>query len=119
MDVCSQSDVVSEIPADVVRIRVDDDVVRIPEPAGTIIDIVRSHTEVKASEPEAIRRSSNQPIDVAASYAAGEMAMLPRMIQVIVRIIRSGIVPDPFSSVGVNVRSRWMTGLVAIARPLS
>ena len=86
MDVRPQSRVIGEIPADVVRVFVDDDLVRIPEPAIHKRVVLWSHAEVEAIEPEALARTSCQPEYVTRSKAAGKPSVLPWMIEVIVRI---------------------------------
>jgi hypothetical protein len=44
---------------------------------------------------------------------AREVPMLPRMIEMVVRIITAGVMPDPLIAV-INVRGIWVPGLVAI-----
>ena len=53
MNVRTQAHVIGEIPAHVIRVVVDDDIVRAPVPIAAQIDIVGSNAEVKAAEPEA------------------------------------------------------------------
>ena len=53
VDVGAEPGVVGEVPAGVVRIFVDDDLVGVPKPAVNIAKVVRSYAEVEASKPEA------------------------------------------------------------------
>jgi hypothetical protein len=97
VDVGAEPDVVGEVPADVIGIIVDDDFVRIPEPAVTEANIVGSHGEVEAAEPEASGAAAREMPDVATTDTAGEAAMLPRMIQMVVGVVTAGIMAYPFS----------------------
>lgn len=109
MDVGTETDVVGQIPADVVGVVVDDDVVRIPKPAITVAHIVGSDGEVETAEPEAARASSSEMPDVAATDATGEVAMLPGMVEMIVNVVASGVVADPgFAAVDV-----WGVGMAS------
>ena len=99
MDVGSEPDVIGEVPADVIGIVIDDDVVRIPVPAVTVAHIVRSHVEEEAAEPEAAGTSASEAPDVTAAESAGEAAMLPGMIQMVVSVAAAGIMAHPFSAV--------------------
>jgi hypothetical protein len=100
-------DVIGEVPADVIGIVVDDDIVRIPEPAVTETNVVGSHGEEEASEPEAAGTSASEMPHMAATEATAEAAMLPGMIHVVMNVAAAGIVTDPFSTV-VDVRSVGM-----------
>ena len=51
MDVGAKSYVVGEVPAFVVGIVVDDDVVAIPEPVVAEAEVIRRDAEIKAAEP--------------------------------------------------------------------
>ena len=111
MDVGSEPDVVGQIPTDVIGIVIDDDVVRIPEPAITVTDIIRSHGEVKTAEPEAAGTTASEAPYVAATETAGEAAMLPGVIHMVVSVIAACVMADPLSTV-VHVRSIGMSFLV-------
>jgi hypothetical protein len=111
VDVYAEADVVCQVPADVVGIFVDDDVVAIPEPAVAKADVVRSDAEIEAAEPEAAGTASGQMPYVAGAETAGKVAVLPRMIEVVVGIVGTGIVADPFA-VGVNVGGVGMAFVV-------
>ena len=54
VDVGAQSDVVGEIPARVVGIVIDDDVVAVPIPVVDVSQVKRSNAEVEAAKPEAV-----------------------------------------------------------------
>ena len=86
MNVCSNPRVISEVPSVVVRVLIDDDLIRIPEPAINKRIVVGRHAEVEAIEPETLSVPSGQAEDVAWPETARESPMLPRVIEVIVRI---------------------------------
>jgi hypothetical protein len=103
--------VIGEVPADVIGIVVNNDVIRIPEPAVTETDVVGSHREEEASEPEAAGTTASEMPHMTATETTAEAAMLPGMIHVVMNVAATGIVTDPFSTV-VNVRSVGMSSPV-------
>jgi hypothetical protein len=112
VDVRAGSGVIGQIPARVIRIFVDHDRIAVPAPIIHIVIIVRRNAEEPVVKPEAVAVSSSEVILMAASKTAGETAVLPRMIEVIVGIVTAGIVPDP-SVIVVDVRSFRVTRLIA------
>ena len=120
MDVRPQPDVVGQVPADVVGIVVDHDLVAVPAPVIAEGVVGRRDLEGKAAKPETLPVSSAQAEDVARPEAAGEAPVLPGAIEVIGRIVAAGIVPDPAVAFGMDVRRVGMSGLIAkIARRAS
>lgn len=108
MNIGAQSDVVRKIPANVVRIVVDHNVIGIPEPVIAVIIIIRSDREEPAANGKAFGVSAMDPPDVPRTDCTGEMAMLPRMVEVVVHVIASAVMADPVIVLGVNVRSLGM-----------
>src|SRR5271169_3949927 len=76
MNVGAQPDVVSEIPAVVVGIFVDHDIVAVPEPVIAIGQVKRGDAEVVAAKPETAGIASLNAPAVSAAKAAVEAAML-------------------------------------------
>jgi hypothetical protein len=108
VDVGTEPGVVGQVPAVVVGIFVDDDRIAVPIPVIGVVVIVGSYAEIEAAEPKALAVSSAKVIDVAAAKAAGEAAVLPGMIEMIVRVSATGIVADP-SPIVMDVRRIRMT----------
>ena len=94
-----------------VRVLVDYDLVAIPEPVIAEIEVVGGYAEVETTEPETLPVPSSQAEDMAAAEAAGEVPVFPWMIEVVMRIVAPGIVPNPFI-VGMNVGCFGMALLV-------
>src|SRR5580704_11612542 len=111
MNVGAQPGVVSQVPAIVIRVLIDHDIVAIPQPVIDEVVIVRSDGEVEAAKPETLPVSSPKMENMARTEAAGKVSMFPGMIDMVVGIVTARIVSDPFI-VGVNVRSLRMTTLV-------
>ncbi len=111
MDIRSKTDVVSEVPADVIRIVVDHDVIGIPQPIVTETDIVRSDGEIESAEPETARASASEPPYMFAPKPSGEATMLPRMVDVVIGIAPSGVMTDPTLAI-VDVRGVRMSFLL-------
>ena len=103
VDVGAETNVVGKVIAVVIGVFIDHDVVAIPPPVITESDVKRGNAEIESAEPETIGPASGEMPDVAAAEAAGEMAMLPRMVEMVVGIIAAGIVTHPLS-IAVDVR---------------
>jgi hypothetical protein len=108
-----QPHVVGQVPADVIGVVINHNLVGIPQPVTAKAQIIWRDAEVKAAEPESRRTSSSQMPDVMRAKSAGEVPVLPRMIEMIVRIVLPGIVPDPLA-IWMNVRSIRMPFLIHI-----
>src|SRR5580692_311408 len=80
VNVGAQPRVVSEIPAVMVGVFVDHDLVAVPEPVSAQGQVKRGNAERPAVEPEAAGAASANAPYVPAAEAAGEVAMLPGMI---------------------------------------
>ena len=113
MDVGAQPNVVGEIPAVVVRIFIDHDLIGAPIPGIAEGEVNGSDGEIETAEPEALSIATCNAPHVAFAEAAGEVPVLPGMIEMIVRIIGAGIVADPLV-VSVNVRSVGMAIFVDV-----
>ena len=114
MNVGPQARVVRQVPTIVVGIGIDHDVIAIPEPIGTGIVVVRRGLKEETAHVEAFAIASMQPPDMLRPDRPGEASMLPGMSEVIVRIVSAGIVSYPAIVLSVNVRRRWMPGLIPI-----
>jgi hypothetical protein len=97
----------------VIRILVDHDLIGAPVPVIAEAELRGSDGEVETAEPEALAIAALNAPYMAFAEAAGEVPMLPRMIQMIVGIVAAGIVADPLI-VGVNVRSVGMAIFVDV-----
>lgn len=117
--VCAQPNVVGQIPADVVRIVIDDDVVAVPIPIAAITHIVGCNREEKAANAEAPRAAAAQSPYVAATDSSREATVLPRMVEVIMHVRSAGIVPDPTVVLGMHVWCLRMALFVGKCAPLS
>src|SRR5580658_4853928 len=95
VDVGAQPYVVRQIPAIMVGVFVDDDLIAVPEPVTAEAEVESGHTEVEAAKPEAARTASGDAPHVAAAEAAGEVAVLPGMIEVESGVSRSSVMTDP------------------------
>ena len=111
--VSAESRVVGQIPAFVIRIIVDHDVIVVPIPIINVAEIEGSYAEVKSAEPEAAGSSAAQAPHVTRSDSALEAAMLPRVVKVKSGIATAIGVADPFVIL-VDVRSFGVRGFIAI-----
>ena len=111
MNVSAQPDVVSQVPAIVIRVLVDHDIVTIPEPVITEVVVVGGNAEVETTKPETLPVSSSEPKDMAAAESTGKASVFPRMVEVVMGVTTAGIVSDPLV-VCVNVGSFRMSPLV-------
>src|ERR1700689_2249618 len=111
VNVSSQPRVVGEIPAVMVGIFVDHDLVAIPEPVGGQCQVKRGNAESPSVKPETARTAPADVPHVAASEAAGETAVLKGMIKVETGIIASSVMPYP-GAVVVDVWGFWVAGVI-------
>jgi hypothetical protein len=111
----SQPHVIRQIPAVVIRIIVDHDIVSAPVPAVAVAEVIGRDPKIESAEPEAARSSAFDAKRVAPADAAGEMAMLKRTVEMVVRIVLAGVVSHPFVAARMNVRRFGMTLLIGIA----
>ena len=113
VDVSAEADVVGQVPAVMVWVVVEYDLVGAPDPIVAEAEVSGSHTEIETAEPEALAVATFDAPHVALADAPREAAMLPGMIKMIVGIVAAGIVAYPLI-VGVNVRSFGVAGFVGI-----
>lgn len=118
MAIGAKPDVIRQIPTIMIGIRVNHDVVRVPEPVAASVIVVRRNAKVEAAEPKTVPVSALKPIDMAAANFARETSVLKRMIQVVVLVVSTSVMTNPLIIVRVNVRRRRMSSLVAIVRVL-
>lgn len=111
VNVCTEPGVVGEIPTHVIGIFVNHDWVGVPEPVIAVANVVGGNAKIEAVEPEAIRAASGQPPNMVAAKAASEVSVLPGMIEMIVNIVRAGVMPNPLV-VGMDVGSLRMSFFV-------
>src|SRR5581483_9912789 len=107
----AEAHVVREVPTWIVRIFVDHDRIRAPDPVAAILDVGRSNAEVPSVKPEARGTAAGQAILVAAAEGARETTVLPRMFHVISGV--STFMSDPFP-IAVDMRRFGVAGLIAI-----
>src|SRR6202166_2131338 len=118
MDVSSQPDVIGEVPSHVIGIIVNGDVVRIPEPAVCVSDIVRGNRKIKTVEPETVGTSAPKTPDMSTANAAIKTTMFICVIEPIMRVAAASIVAYPLS-VGMDVGSLRVSLPVAEVAVLS
>src|ERR1700733_6520006 len=110
----AEANVVGEIPAGMVWILIDHDLVGIPQPVAAEGNVVRRNAKIKAVEPESAGASAAKMPHVPLAETSGEVAMLPGMIDMIVRIVSPRIVTDPAITLHVDVRCVRMTRLLGM-----
>ena len=93
-----------------VGIFIDHDLIAVPEPVGTQGQVEGCNAESPAVKPESTGTASANAPDVAASEAAGEVPVLPGMIEVEPRVVPSRVMPDP----GAVVMDMWGLGMALV-----
>lgn len=112
MDISTEPDVVGQVPADVVGVFKDRDVVAVPQPVADVAYIEWGDVEVEATKPEPARTATAQTPDMAAAKTTREMIMFPGMVDVEAGVVASLIVAHPLAVV-VDVWGFGMAFLVA------
>jgi hypothetical protein len=113
VDVGAESYVVGEIPAVMVGVFVDYDVIAIPKPVLAEGKVKRRDGEVETAKPETVGTTSGDAPRVVTAEAAGKAAMLPGVIQVEAGLVSPVVVPYPLAIV-VDVRCFGVTFVVTI-----
>jgi len=113
----SKSNIISKIPARMVRIVVEHDVVGVPDPVHSVRNVIRCDAELITGKPEAVRSSTFKTVNVARPDFCQKASMLPGSIETVVTIVAACVVADPSIVVCVNVRHFGMGVLVAKATP--
>lgn len=114
MDIGSEPNVVGQIPAVMVGIIVDYDIVGSPVPIVAIIEIIWGDRKIETAEPESARASSLDPKGMSPANAAAKSSMLEWMVEVIVSIVFPRVMTDPFVSLGMDMGSVWVPLRVTI-----
>jgi len=114
VDVRSQPNVIGEIPAWIVGIVVEHDVIIVPIPVIAIGKVVGSDTEIISAEPEAVGSATFDAPHVAAADPHWETAVFPGMVEVVMCV--AARVANPLVIMMDMGRFR-MSFLVAIRRP--
>jgi len=83
----SPTAVIHQVPPIMIRIRIGHEVVGIPLPIAHVVVIVRRHLEEVPADVEPVAPAAAQPPDLRRANGPLEPAMLPRMIEMVVRII--------------------------------
>jgi hypothetical protein len=108
-----EPNVVRQVPACIVRIIVQHDVIGIPEPVVAKTDIIRRDGEEESADLEAVRTSAMQTPHMASANGSRETTVLPRTIEMIVLIVRHMAYPSIV--LRMNVRRLGMAFLIAVA----
>jgi hypothetical protein len=115
VNVGTQPDVIGKVPSYVVGIFIDHDLIRIPEPVIAEANVKGRYAEIETPEPESARSASCKPPDVTTAKAACKVAVLPGVVEMVVRIVAAGTVADPMIAFRVNVGCVRMAGLFRVS----
>src|SRR5580692_7287941 len=88
--ISAQPNVVSQVPADMVGIGVDDDVVAVPEPVIAEADVGRGDAKEEPVKAETLRAAACKAVDMARAEGAWKVSVLPGAIEMVARIILAG-----------------------------
>ena len=111
----SQPDVVGEVPAWIVGIIVQDDVVVVPLPVSAIIVVVRRNLKEEAAKLEALAVSAVKAPNVTRADGLREAAVFPRVVGMIVGVM--SLMSHPLVIFRVYVGSFRVAFLIAKAAP--
>lgn len=112
MNISAQTNIVGKIPSYVIRIVVDDYVVAVPHPIGAVVNVVGRDGEEKSANIESVRPTTMEPPYVLRPNSAFEVAVLPRMIQMVMRVAATRLMSNPAVVFSMNVRSFRVVRLV-------
>ena len=115
MHIRAQPLVVRQIPSRMIRIFINNDWVRIPQPTIDVRHVKWRYAPIPVVEPEPPRSSTREMPNMARPEPAGEVSMRPRMVQMIVRIIAPRVMTDP-AIAWIDVRRIRMTRMIVEMR---
>jgi hypothetical protein len=118
VNVGAQAHVVGEIPAVVVGIFVNHNVVAVPIPVIGIGKVKRGDAEVEAAKPETAGIPTLDAPPMSTTETTLKAAVLPRMVEVETVVIPPHVVPNPFAVV-VHVWGFGMAVAVLIRVPVA
>jgi hypothetical protein len=101
----SQPDVIAQIPAVVIRILIDHELIGVPKPVVAETNIIVRHGKIETSEPKSAGTASVDPPHMSPAESTGKMSVFPGMIEMIVSVVPAGVMADPLVSSRMNVRS--------------
>ena len=102
----TEAHIVGKVPAGVVRIFVDDDLVRVPEPVRAEGEVGCSDGPEPTIEPEPAGTTALNDPGMLRAETARKVAMLPWLVEMIGRIVAPGIMTNP----GFTVIYVWRIG---------
>ena len=103
MHVGAQPGVIGQVPALVIRVVVDHDLIGVPQPITGEGEIVRRDAEEEPVEPEPSRTTAPEAKDMSSAEAAVETTVLPWMIEVVVPVVTTRVMTNP-AAVRVHMR---------------
>src|SRR5579863_7550430 len=101
-----------------IRIVVDYDIVAVPDPIGAIVEVKRRYGKKESAKPESVSVATLDPVDMSGTNLAPKVAMLPGMIEMVMRVVLPTVMPHPLVVAGVHVRGLGMSWLILIRRLL-
>lgn len=105
--------IVGEVPAGIVGIGIEDDVVGSPVPAVAVPHVSGGDGKVESAEPEARRTAATETPDLASAGGTREATVFPGMVEMIGLRVRR--VAHPATVTAVDVRRGWVVGLIGLA----
>lgn len=108
MGVGAQARIIRKIPARIVGIFVDDDLIAIPVPVGHDVVIESRDVPIKIIEPEASGTSASESPHVPGAETAGETTVRPGVFEMIMHVITTSFVANPTVVTGVYVGDAGM-----------
>ncbi len=93
----SQPHVVGEIPARMIRIFIDHDLISAPVPPIAIAQIIRSHAKVESAKPETARTAAPIRHNMPRPKPSTKMPMLPGVVKMIVRVVTPRSMSNPMA----------------------
>jgi hypothetical protein len=117
MHIGTQSRIVSKVPTDMVGVLIEHNIVAVPLPVSAIGVVKGGHRKEEGAYGKSITVTTVESPDMSWADDARKVTMLPRMIEVIVRVAPTRIMSDPKIIFRVHMRCRGMIGRVGVAGP--
>jgi hypothetical protein len=118
MNISTEAYVIGEIPSNVIRIVIDHNLIRIPQPVAAEGYVGRRNGPGPSVEPESIWAPAGKAPCMRRAKASSKVAVLPRMIKMIAWVVPAGIMTNPGLAL-IYVRSIGVAGLIDVVPGLS
>ncbi len=113
MYISAKAHVIGEIPSDVIRIRIEHDIVTVPEPVITIGVVEEADGKDEAADEEPPAIAALHPPHMFWAQGTGKVTVFPWMLETVMRIVPPRVMSNPTIVVCLDMGRHRVSPLVA------